>query len=283
MAPLAICRRTDFPALFQCLADLALCELFLFREILMRIVCPAIFRDKLRRLNIVRFPIEIENLIFRPQIIFGVAVAIQTPRHAVWLGDVNRRHVIHRTVAAEAADAAVHVRRVIVINVIDRAIEPHPFDRLAALPAILHRLKLWIVLCHLRVAVHARLRVRHIGLRGDFYEAVTVATIHTELCHVNIVRKRHRLGWLVTDFGIFRRGIIPRGSGQAADSHNRADDHLDRYPIRPARKEIGHITRRPPPRCSTGAKFATTDLSRGELLIDENYAQGVLRSDAANG
>ena len=176
-----------------------------------------IFRDKLRRLNIVRFPIEIENLIFRPQIIFGVAVAIQTPRHAVWLGDVNRRHVIHRTVAAEATDAAVHVRRVIVINVIDRAIEPHPFDRLAALPAILHRLKLWIVLCHLRVAVHARLRVRHIGLRGDFYEAVTVATIHTELCHVNIVRKRHRLGRLVTDFGIFRRGVIPRGGGQAAD------------------------------------------------------------------
>jgi hypothetical protein len=283
MAPLAICRWIDFPALFQRLADLALCELFLFREILIRIVCLTIFRDKLRRLNIVRFPIEIENLIFRPQVIFGVAVAIQTPRHAVWLGDVNRRHVIHWTMATEATDATVHVRRVIVINVINRAIEPHPFDGLTALPALLHRLKLWIVLCHLRVAVHARLRVRHIGLRGDFYEAVTVTTIHTELCHVNIVRKRYRLGRLVTDFGIFRRGVIPRGSGQATNNHNRADDHLDRYPIRPAWKEIGHGTRRPPHRCNAAAKSAAADSSRGELPVDENCAQDVLRSDVAKG
>jgi len=283
MAPLAICRRIDFPALFQRLADLALRELLLFREILMCIVCLTIFRDKLRRLNIGRFPIEIKNLIFRPQIIFGMAVAIQTPRHAVWLGDVNRRHVIHWTVAAEAADAPVHVCRVIVINVINRAIEPHPFDGLTALPAILHRLKLWIVLCHLRVAVHARLRVRHIGLRGDFYEAVTVATIHTELCHVNIVRKRHRLGRLVTDLGIFRRGVIPRGSGQAANNHNRADDHLDWYPIRPAWKEIGHGARRPERRRSAAAKSATADSSGGELLMGENCTQGMLRSDAAKG
>ena len=241
MAPLAICRRIDFPALFQGLADLALCELFLLRKILMRVVWLTIFRDKLRRLNIIRFPIEIENLIFGPQIIFGVAVAIQAPRHAVWLGDVNRRHVVHRTVAAEATDAAVNVCRVIVINVINRAIEPDPFDGLTALPAFLHRLELWIILCHLRVAVHARLRVRHIGLSRHFHEAVTIATIHPQLCHVNIVRKRHRLGRLVSDLGIFRRCVIPRGGGQAANDHNDADDHLDRYPIRPAWKEIGHV------------------------------------------
>ena len=283
MAPLAICWRIDFPALFQRLADLALCELFLLRKILMHVVWLTIFRNKLGRLNIVRFPVEIENLIFGTQIIFGVAVAIQTPRHAVWLGDVNRRHVVHRTVAAKATDAAVHVCRVIVINVINRAIEPHPFDGLTALPAILHRLELWIVLCHLRVAVHARLRVGHIGLRGDFHEAVTIATIHAELCHVNIVRKRHRLGRLVSDFRVFRRGVIPRGGGQAATDHNRADDHLDRYPIRPAWKEIGHGARRPPRRRSAVPRSAAADSSHGELPIDENCAQDVLRSDAAKG
>ena len=179
MAPLAICRRIDFPALFQRLADLALCELFLFREILMRIACLTIFRDKLRQLNIVRFPIEIENLIFRPQIIFGVAVAIQTPRHAVWLGDVNRRHVIHWTVAAEAADAAVHVRRVIVINVIDRAMDPYPLDRVARSPACPNWLKLWVILLHLRMAVHTGLGVRDVRLRCHFYKAVTIPTIHS--------------------------------------------------------------------------------------------------------
>ena len=249
----------------------------------MRVVWLTISRDKLRRLNIVRFPIEIENLIFGTQIIFRVAVAIQAPRHAVWLGDVNCRHVVHRTVAAEATDTAVDVCRVIVIDVIDSAIKPHPFDWLTALPAFLHRLELWIVLCHLRVAVHARLRVRYIRLRSHFHEAVTIATIHAELCHVNIVWKWHRLGRLISDFGILRSCVIPSGGGQAANNHNRANDHLDRYPIRPAWKEIGHGTRRRQCRRSAAAKSATEDLSRGKLRMDENCAQDEFRSDAAKG
>ena len=52
---------------------------------------------------------EIKNLIIGPQIIFGVPMAIQTPRHAVGLGDVNYRHVIDVSVATETADAPIHV------------------------------------------------------------------------------------------------------------------------------------------------------------------------------
>src|SRR5215472_9366720 len=104
VAPLAIGWRSDLPALFQRLADLGLGELLLLREIFMRITWLTVPRDKLRRLNVLRFPIEIEDLIVGPQIILGASMAIQTPRHAVGLRDVNRRHAVHRTVAAETAD-----------------------------------------------------------------------------------------------------------------------------------------------------------------------------------
>src|SRR4029450_8357150 len=119
VASLAICWRSNLPALLQRLADLGLGELLLLRKIFARVARLTVLRNELRWLNILRFPIEIENLIIGPQIILGVPMAIQAPRHAVGLGDVPLRHVIDRAVAAETADAAIHVRRVIVINVID--------------------------------------------------------------------------------------------------------------------------------------------------------------------
>ena len=210
-------------------------------------------------------------------------MAFQAPRHAVWFGQIHRRHVIDWTVAAETTDAAVHMRRMIVINIIDRTIQPHPFDRLTALPALLDRLQLGIVFCHLRVAVHACRSVGDVRLRGHFHEAVTVPAIHTQLGNVNIVRKRHRLDRLVSDFGVFRRSVIPRGCGQATSNHNHTDDHLDRYPIRPAWKEIGHDARRPRRRRCAPAKPATADSSHGELPMNENCGQDMLRSDAGIG
>src|SRR5947207_6170364 len=110
VAPLAICWRINLPALLQRLADLGLGELLLLRKIFARVVRLTVLRDKLRWLNVLRFPIEIENLIIRPQIILGVPMAIQAPRHAVGLGDVHHRHVIDWAVASEAADAPVYVR-----------------------------------------------------------------------------------------------------------------------------------------------------------------------------
>jgi hypothetical protein len=160
---------------------------------------------------------------------------------------------------------------VVVINVIDRAIEPHPFDGLTALPALLHRLQLGIVFRHLRMAVHACRSVGHVRLRGDFHETVTIPAIHPQLGHVNIVRKRHRLDRLVSDFCVLRRGVIPCGPSQATNDHNHADDHLEGYPIRPAWKEIGHGVKRPPHRRCAAAK----------LPMNENCGRDVLRSDAA--
>ena len=82
MAPLAICWRSNLPALFQRLADLGLRELLLPGKIFAGIAWLTVFRNELRRPNVLRFPIEIEDLIVRPQIIFRMPMAVQAPRHA---------------------------------------------------------------------------------------------------------------------------------------------------------------------------------------------------------
>src|ERR1700745_1745575 len=107
MAPLAICWRRHRPALFGRLHVLRLGKLLLLRKIFTLIAWLTIFRDKLRRLNVLRFPIEIETLIIRAQVILGMPMTIQAPRHAVRLCDVHDRHVIDRAVATETSYAAV--------------------------------------------------------------------------------------------------------------------------------------------------------------------------------
>src|SRR5215469_9572593 len=68
VAPLAVGRRSNLPALLQGLADLSLGELLLLRKIFSRVTWLTILRDKFRRFNVLRFPIEIENLIIRPEV-----------------------------------------------------------------------------------------------------------------------------------------------------------------------------------------------------------------------
>src|SRR6476661_2738925 len=51
VAPLAICWRINFPALFQRLADLELGKLLLFRKIFTRVGWLTVLLDKLRRVN----------------------------------------------------------------------------------------------------------------------------------------------------------------------------------------------------------------------------------------
>ena len=167
-------------------------------------------------------------------------MAFEAPAHAVRLGLIDHRHVIDRAVATETTDAPVHMRCVIIINVIDSAMDPHPIDRLTCLPAYPHGLQLRVVLLHLRVAVHARLRVGDIRVRRYFHEAVTIPAIHSQLRDVNVVRKRHRLDRLIPDFGVLWRDVIPCSGGQSTNDHDAANHELDRHPIRPAWKEICH-------------------------------------------
>jgi hypothetical protein len=212
----------------------------LLRPILLHPLRLSVFRDKRRRLHVVRFPIEIRDLIFRPQKIFWRAMAFEAPSHAVWLRMINHRHVIHLAMAAVATDPAIHVRRVIVIHVIRRAMELHPRDRLTGRPAVAHRLQFRVLFLHLGVAIHADLGVGHVRVRRDLDEAVAITAIHPQLRHVQIMRERHRLNRLIADAGIFWRVVILGRADQRTDDDRSADRNLERQPIRPLREKIRH-------------------------------------------
>ena len=167
-------------------------------------------------------------------------MAIEAPRHTHRLCVIHHRHVIHLTVANGTADPAIHMRGVIVENVIGQAMNPDPLHRLPSFPARAHRLELRIVLLHLLMTRHACLRVRHIRVRRGFNKAVAITTIHPELGHVDIVRERHRLDRLVANFGVFRRDVIPGPGRQSADNHECGDGDFERQPICPARKKVRH-------------------------------------------
>jgi hypothetical protein len=243
---LTIDRRIDIPAFLQCLANLRLRELALFRPIFMHVIRMPVFRDKRRRLHVVRFPIEIENFFLGTKEIFRVPVTFQAPRHAVRFSLINLRHMIDLAVTTEAADAAIDVRGMVIINVIGRAMDLYPLDGLVRFPTRADRLELRIVLLHLRVAIHARLRVRQIRMRRHVDKTMAVTTIHPKLRDVDIVRKGHWLGGLITDPGIFRRDVIPSPGRQTTDNKHTANGDFKRQPGRPTWKEVRHKTSGPP-------------------------------------
>ncbi len=150
-------------------------------------------------------------------------MAIEAPRHAMRFGQIHRRHMIDGAVATETTNAAIHVRRVIVINVIDGTIDPHPLHRVTGFPTRPHRLQFRIVFLHLCMAIHAGLSVRHIGLCRHFHKAVTIATIHSQLRNVDVVRERHWLDRFVANLRVLWRRVIPGRCGQSTDRNDAAD------------------------------------------------------------
>ena len=63
--------------------------------------------DLLLRLSLTRLPIQVKNLIDRPQIILGIPMAVQAPTHRERFLLVNDIHVIHLTVATHTTDATI--------------------------------------------------------------------------------------------------------------------------------------------------------------------------------
>src|SRR6266702_4672641 len=171
---LTISGRIDVPALLQRLADLRLTEPFLFRQILPSVMRLPLFRHEFRGFHVVRFPIEVEYLVLRPQKIFRVPMAFKTPGHALRLRMINNRHVVDLTMTAKTTDAAVDVGAVIVKNIIRGAMDLHPLDRVARFPARAHGLEFRVVFLHLGVAVHARLRGGQIRVCRYVDETVAV-------------------------------------------------------------------------------------------------------------
>ena len=144
-------------------------------------------------------------------------MTLQTPGHALRLGMIHHRHVVDGTVAAKTTDTPVDVRAVIVKNVVGRAMNLHPLDRVACFPARAHRLELWIIFLHLGgssctsgywAGSSGPPSRQSYGSNGNPFPVVTRAG-HAKTAAPAESAHTHP--------GVFGRYVIPRAGGQSTD------------------------------------------------------------------
>jgi hypothetical protein len=84
-------------------------------------------------------PVHVEYLARGTEIVFRRTMAVEAPFHAQRLGLVDFGHLVHRAVTAVAANASVHMDRMVEIGVVRKAMDLNPRDRLTRLPAFANR------------------------------------------------------------------------------------------------------------------------------------------------
>ena len=92
----------------------------------------------LLRFTVGGFPVEIENLIDRPQVLFRVSMTIQTPAHAQRFMLIHHVHVVHIAVTANTANPTINVNRMVEIGEVRDLMDPDPVHWLSGLPALLN-------------------------------------------------------------------------------------------------------------------------------------------------
>ena len=102
----------DYPAVNEFFA-----VQFLLRRILFGIVAP--------------LPIQVRDLVQRAEFGGGIAMAIEAEGHAQRLVMIDFLHLVDGAMALDAANASIHVDRMVEIRIIRHAMDLNPFDRLA--------------------------------------------------------------------------------------------------------------------------------------------------------
>ena len=69
---------------------------------------------------------------------------------------------------------------------------------------------------------------------------MAITAIHAKLSGMETVIECNRLGGLITDAGIFRRGVVSDPGGYCAANHSKGYDQLDWNEVRPTRKNVSH-------------------------------------------
>jgi hypothetical protein len=119
-------------------------------------------------------------------------------------------------VAADTADAAVHVGAVVEVDEVGQVVDPHPGDGLAGGVALLDEHQLGALGEDRRVAVQTGLRRRDRGVGRVLHGRVTVPAIHAQLVDVQRVTVGHGLLRLVAHVRVLR-GVRVRGQQDDVD------------------------------------------------------------------
>src|ERR1051325_4412840 len=181
MAPLAIDRWLDIPPFFQSLTNFLLSQLLLLRPIVLCTFWLPILGDKSGDVFVLRFPIQIKDFSLRSEEILRMPMAFQAPSHTVRFSVVDHWHLVNLPMAAEATNAAIYMRRMVVINVVRGPMELDPLDWLSARPTRPDWLEFRVLLLNLCVASHACLSVGKVRMGRDVDKAVTITAINSKL------------------------------------------------------------------------------------------------------
>ena len=137
----------------------------------------------------VPLPIQIRDFVLWTNFRGGIAMTIQTKRHAQGLIMVNLFHLVDRAMAFDATDAAINVHRMVEINEIRHAMNLNPGNRFATLRTFANQRETWIILEHLVMAIHAGRTGGDIRIPGFLDRVVAVTAINAELAGVSRVGK----------------------------------------------------------------------------------------------
>ena len=155
----------ELEAKILCGLDARLCEVWIVREI---------------NFCIIR---EIVNFLKWAEIFLRRIVAIEAPAHGVGFSLIDDFHFIDIAMAALAGNPAIHVGRVIEINVVWRLVDSHPLDGLPIVARVIYvhravkRGQFWAVPLHMLVAIPARIAARHVGMACDVHERMAIAAV----------------------------------------------------------------------------------------------------------
>ena len=168
-----------------------------------------------------RLPGHVRDLRCRAKPRAGVAVAVEAPTHAERLDLLHDLHLLDVAVAAHAADARADVGVVVEVGVVGQLVHAHPAHRAPGRGALADRGERLARARDRAVAVHARLRRRHVRDRRGLDRRVAVAAVELELARVQAVAVGHGLDRAVADLEEAGREVVPdegdRGRRARAD------------------------------------------------------------------
>ena len=102
-----------------------------------------LFRERLLVPILWRFPVQLGDEFFGPQMGIRVAVTFDAPGHRKLFVLVDNFHLVDATVATLATHSRVHVGRVIEVDELRQVVNALPTDALAGLPTLVNRCQLF--------------------------------------------------------------------------------------------------------------------------------------------
>lgn len=114
-------------------------------------------------LGLLGFPSKVRNLVFGAEDSFGIAMTIQAPAHAQGFHLADFFHLIHATVAGDAAHPPGHMGTMVELHVIGEVMHFDPRDPLSGHKALANKSQLWALGSDPSMTVHACLRRRNSG------------------------------------------------------------------------------------------------------------------------